>query len=62
MTLLQSRMVMLLQFVQGVNAVLGLILTVLCLELTEINPQLWALGILTVRCEQNFPPSPARTS
>lgn len=56
---LQSRMVMLLQFVQGVNVVLGLILTRLCIELTEINPQLWALGILTVRYEQNFPPSSA---
>lgn len=50
---------MLLQFVQGVNVVLGLILTRLCIELTEINPQLWALGILTVRYEQNFPPSSA---
>lgn len=57
--LLQSRMVMLLQFVQGVNVVLGLILTRLCIELTEINPQLWVLGILTVSCEQNFPPSSA---
>lgn len=50
---------MLLQFVQGVNAVVGLILTCLCIELTEINPQLWVLGILTVSCEQNFPPSSA---